>query len=265
MPRLTKAQKEARSASGKPVKKAGKPGTAKSSGGGFKVGPAHAPRNAYLGKAQKKKAELIAAAKVKQQYAKVLAREGMQSVRVGGKGGVSARGALPDAGGKGKGKGKEREEGERARLERRMAAAMADADEDDGEGHGGSDDSDADSDDDSDSDAEDEAARAAARMRQAAREADEARAERRERKAFERGKTGTEKAFRPGRRPLSKQAPEARTVRALSPPKVEPREGRLRDLKREAFGKRHAGRAGGQPRMGARMDVLLEKIRRSKS
>ncbi|BEI93718.1 uncharacterized protein CcaverHIS019_0601770 [Cutaneotrichosporon cavernicola] len=224
MPRVTKAQKEARGVSGKPKGK-GKPAT------GFKVGPSHAPRNAYLGKAQKKKAELIAAAKVKQQYAKVLAREGMQSVRVGGKGGA-------------------------ARLEKRMAAAMVDADLDEG----------SDSDSDSGSDAEDEAARAAARMRQAAREADEARAERRERKAFERGQTGTEKAFRPGRRPKPKQHDKSqkRTVRALSPPKVEPREGRLRDLKREAFGQRHSGRAGGQPRMGARMDMLLEKIRRSK-
>ncbi|BEI85941.1 hypothetical protein CcaverHIS002_0602280 [Cutaneotrichosporon cavernicola] len=216
MPRVTKAQKEARGVSGKPKGK-GKPAT------GFKVGPSHAPRNAYLGKAQKKKAELIAAAKVKQQYAKVLAREGMQSA---------------------------------ARLEKRMAAAMVDADLDEG----------SDSDSDSGSDAEDEAARAAARMRQAAREADEARAERRERKAFERGQTGTEKAFRPGRRPKPKQHDKSqkRTVRALSPPKVEPREGRLRDLKREAFGQRHSGRAGGQPRMGARMDMLLEKIRRSK-
>ncbi len=208
--------------------------------------------------AQKKKAELIAAAKVKQQYAKVLAKEGMQSVRVGGKGGVSARGALPDAGrstAKGKGKADEAEDAETARLDPRMAAARADADDASGSG---SDDS------DSDSDAEDEAARAAARRRQAVREADEARAERRERKAFERGQTGTEKAFRPGRRPIAPPKKEKRAVRALSPPKVEPREGRLRDLKREAYGQRHTGRAGGQPRMGARMDVLLEKIRRSK-
>jgi hypothetical protein len=188
----------------------------------------------------------------------VLAKEGMQSVRVGGKGGVSARGALPDAGkardGKGRGREAEAEDAETARLERRMAAAMADADDSDASG----------SDSDSDSDAEDEAARAAARMRQAAREADEARAERRERKAFERGQTGTEKAFRPGRRPIAPPKKEKRAVRALSPPKVDPKEGRLRDLKREAYGQRHSGRAGGQPRMGARMDVLLEQIRRAK-
>ncbi|GMK58322.1 hypothetical protein CspeluHIS016_0503540 [Cutaneotrichosporon spelunceum] len=258
MPRVTKAQKEAR------AKHSGR-----AQGTGFKVGPSHAPRNAYLGKAQKKKAELIAAAKVKQQYAKVLAREGMQSVRVGGrKGGVSARGELPRSGeGKekrsAKGKARAEEEGEedaeRARLEKRMAAAMADADDDDDVSA-----SDA-SDSEDDSDAEDEAARAAARMREAAREADDARAERRERKAFERGQTGTEKAFRPGRRPKPKPyTTERRTVRALSPPKVEPREGRLRDLKRDAFGQRHSGRARGQPRMGARMDMLLEQIRRTK-
>ncbi|BEJ16777.1 hypothetical protein CspHIS471_0601780 [Cutaneotrichosporon sp. HIS471] len=222
MPRVTKAQKEARGVSGKPKPKP------KTKPTGFKVGPSHAPRNAYLGKAQKKKAELIASAKVKQQYAKVLAREGMQSGEEG-----------------------EEMDAEAARLEKRMKAAMVDADSD--------------SDSDSDSDAEDEAARAAARMRQAAREADEARAERKERKAFERGQMGTEEAFRPGRRPKPKQHDKSqkRTVRALSPPKVEPREGRLRDLKREAFGQRHSGRAGGQPRMGPRMDMLLEKIRRS--
>lgn len=218
--------------------------------------------------AQKKKSELIAAAKIKQQYAKVLAKEGMQSVRVGGKGGVSARDALPSASFKGKGKGKAgEEEGDAgARAERRMAAAMADPGsdmDDDGD--------DSDSSDD-DSDAEDEAARAAARMRQAAREADEARDERRARKAFEKGTTGTERT-RPkdGRDRISQR--KAKTpredkprVRALSPPKIDPKEGNMRELKREAFGKRHVGggRGAGQPRMGARMDVLLEKIRRSK-
>lgn len=206
--------------------------------------------------AQKKKAELIAAAKVKQQYAKVLAKEGMQSVRVGGKGGVSARDAPPSLPSRVQ-VGRE-EADDAVRAERRMAAAMADPDSD----------SDSDGDSESDSDAEDEAARAAARMRQAAREKDEAREERRARKAFERGSTGTERARAPkdGRRPLKgKPKIEGKAaVRALSPPRVEPREGNMRELKREAFGKRHSGRGAGQPRMGARMDVLLEKIRRFK-
>jgi hypothetical protein len=43
MPRLTKAQKEARG---------GKPSGGKPQGKGFKVGPSHAPRNAYLGKGE---------------------------------------------------------------------------------------------------------------------------------------------------------------------------------------------------------------------
>lgn len=185
----------------------------------------------------------------------------MQSLRVSDKGkGVSARTAPPSV-----------RESDAARAERRMAAAMAATDDADSDSDAGSDDE-----SEPDSDAEDEAARAAARMRQAAREADEAREERRARKAFERGSTGTEgrgkrTGLMDGRRKVppkgkGKAEGERPRVRALSPPKIEPKEGNLRELKREAFGKRHLGqgRGAGQPRMGARMDVLLEKIRRSK-
>lgn len=50
MPRLTKAQKEA---GGKKSGSGAKPGgKAAPKGGGFKVGPSHAPRNAYLGKGE---------------------------------------------------------------------------------------------------------------------------------------------------------------------------------------------------------------------
>lgn len=55
-------------------------------------------------------------------------------------------------------------------------------------------------------------------------------------------------------------------VRALSPPTLpQPKEGSMREIKKEGFSKFHRS-AGGkkQPNMAARMDVLLEKIRRSK-
>lgn len=55
-------------------------------------------------------------------------------------------------------------------------------------------------------------------------------------------------------------------VRALSPPTLpEAKEGSMRTIKKEGFSKFHRS-AGGkkQPNMAARMDVLLEKIRRSK-
>ncbi|ORX33855.1 hypothetical protein BD324DRAFT_638889 [Kockovaella imperatae] len=48
----------------------------------FNVGPAHAPKNAYLGKAKKIKADLIMKSKIKREYAKVLKAEGMESDRL---------------------------------------------------------------------------------------------------------------------------------------------------------------------------------------
>lgn len=64
-----------------------------------------------------------------------------------------------------------------------------------------------------------------------------------------------------------KQRPQKeRPVRALSPPVLpEPKEGSMRVIKKEGFGKFHRSANGKkQPNMAARMDVLLEKIRRSK-
>lgn len=55
-------------------------------------------------------------------------------------------------------------------------------------------------------------------------------------------------------------------VRALSPPVLpDAKEGSMRTIKKEGFSKFHRSASGKkQPNMAARMDVLLEKIRRSK-
>ncbi|WWC69157.1 uncharacterized protein I206_103093 [Kwoniella pini CBS 10737] len=84
MPRVTKKQKEAgKSAKPKPkVRSGGNPGGGKY-GGGFQVKPSRAPKDAYMGKAQKIKADLIQRAKMKKSYAKVLKAEGMDSGRLG--------------------------------------------------------------------------------------------------------------------------------------------------------------------------------------
>ncbi|KAJ9106548.1 hypothetical protein QFC20_004040 [Naganishia adeliensis] len=61
--------------------------------GGFKVGPAHAPSNAYLGKAKKIKEDLINRARIKKSYAKTLKKEGLSSERLGSAGNATALGA----------------------------------------------------------------------------------------------------------------------------------------------------------------------------
>ncbi|WVF71891.1 hypothetical protein IAT40_006701 [Kwoniella sp. CBS 6097] len=89
MPRVTKKQKEA-GVKPKPKPKArssghpsGKPGGGGGEKRGFQVRPSRAPKDAYMGKAQKIKADLIQRAKMKKQYAKVLKDEGMESGRLG--------------------------------------------------------------------------------------------------------------------------------------------------------------------------------------
>lgn len=188
---------------------------------GFHVGPAHAPRNAYLGKGQsplgpfqiiqarptgpnggtdnlsarKIKTDLIQRAKMKRQYAKVLKEEGMDSSRLGD--GSRRRG--------------EKDSPETVKT-RRKGKQRAGENEDD--------------------------------------------VETRE---------------------------ESRRTRALSPRTIGPPmpQTSLRELKKEAFARYHAPRAaaglgpgkaeggrgrggGGQPNMGARMAVLLERIKRDK-
>ncbi|OCF32029.1 hypothetical protein I316_06185 [Kwoniella heveanensis BCC8398] len=89
MPRITKKQKEA-GIKPKPKPKArssGHPSSRPGGGGGekkgFQVRPSRAPKDAYMGKAQKIKADLIQRAKMKKQYAKILKDEGMESGRLG--------------------------------------------------------------------------------------------------------------------------------------------------------------------------------------
>jgi len=67
-------------------------------GHAFKVGPAHAPRDAYLGKAKKIKADLIDRARIKKQFAKTLKKEGLTSERLGGRGGKGGKGKGKDEG-----------------------------------------------------------------------------------------------------------------------------------------------------------------------
>ncbi|ORY30001.1 hypothetical protein BCR39DRAFT_530546 [Naematelia encephala] len=219
MPRPTRAQKEARSAAGA----SSNPKT-KSDGGkkkGFQTKPARAPKDAYLGKARKIKADLIQRAKMKKQYAKVLKEEGMTSTRL-------ARG-IP-------------------------VAENNNDDDDDDEGeksidNGGE----------------------PSRLSNVDLGSDKPWS----RKGKGRRATGED------REPLPPTA--AGRTRALSPSAIghpEPLANEsLRTMKKEAFSKYHpnrrpdgmvnggfgAGRGKGQPNMGARMGVLLEKIRRDRT
>jgi hypothetical protein len=161
-------------------------------------------------------------AKIKQQYAKVLKEEGMESTRLAPRGDGQAGRVRTLEKGKGKGKGKARDE------------------------------------DSDDSSSEDEG----------------------------KGVADPNLSFAPvipvqriksrqsPNRPYS-ETPVQRSVRALSPSDVGPplSQTSLRSLKREAFAKYHPppvnrlGRAGsgrGQPNLGARMNVLLETIKRDK-
>ncbi|WWC60803.1 uncharacterized protein I303_103379 [Kwoniella dejecticola CBS 10117] len=84
MPRATKKQKEAgKSTKPKPKARSGGSTGGGKYGGGFQVKPSRAPKDAYMGKAQKIKADLIQRAKMKKSYAKVLKAEGMDSGRLG--------------------------------------------------------------------------------------------------------------------------------------------------------------------------------------
>ncbi|WVW82756.1 hypothetical protein I302_104767 [Kwoniella bestiolae CBS 10118] len=123
MLRITKKQKEA----GKTAKP--KP---KARSGGFQVKPSRAPKDAYMGKAQKIKADLIQRAKMKKSYAKVLKAEGMDSGRLGD--GSRRRNERPSESeqqqrGRGKGKGRAENENEgvideeQRRLEARAGPA----------------------------------------------------------------------------------------------------------------------------------------------
>lgn len=64
---------------------------------------------------------------------------------------------------------------------------------------------------------------------------------------------------------MQRGARKEKPVRALSPPTLpDAKEGSMRDIKKEGFSKFHRTSTGKrQPNMAARMDVLLEKIRRA--
>lgn len=92
-----------------------------------------------------------------------------------------------------------------------------------------------------------------------------------ERTKFDKRDSSTRERFSKDRRQgKDARAPKPKsTVRALSPEKIAPvpavSAAELRLKKKEAFGKYHStGGKRGQPNMGARMDLLLEKIRSSK-
>ncbi|OWZ50150.1 hypothetical protein C351_01299 [Cryptococcus neoformans c8] len=231
MPRVTKKQKESGKApKPKPRAKSAPNASAKQ---GFRTAPSRAPKDAYLGKAKKIKTDLIQRAKVKKQYAKVLRAEGMESERLGD--GSRRRNEREEGnneikGRTGSSKGKER----RGREER------------------GEEDPDT------------------ARIRARAGPSSSSS---RPNKPF--NKSHSNKPYEKTTwKPRVEEAPPKPKVRALSPspppsaPSSEPKPS-IRTLKKEGFSKYHwakdatgLSKGRGQPNMGARMGVLLEKIKR---
>ncbi|EJT51790.1 cap binding protein [Trichosporon asahii var. asahii CBS 2479] len=251
------------------------------------LGPSEDNKEADDKKGTRKiKADLIERAKIKKQYAKVLAETGVKSERL-----------KPQAKGK---LGKP----EVNRSETWSAVdddTLKDDENDDGDDSDAesvaSDASDASSalglagetrdDDSSDDEAAAFAAREKAMLRGKGRlEKGKAAGGKFERKSFDgqrpgaigkspRGKGRDRPApYSKDRPPHMKGGPKGRgkwqekekPVRALSPPVLpEAKEGSMRTIKKEGFSKFHRSASGKkQPNMAARMDVLLEKIRRSK-
>ncbi|ODN88446.1 hypothetical protein L198_06718 [Cryptococcus wingfieldii CBS 7118] len=263
MPRVTRKEKEA----GKAPRPKARSSVQKPSYGGFKTGPARAGKDAYMGKAKKMKDDLIERAKVKKQFAKVLKKEGMDSERLGDgtrrrqerepREAGSEKKEWKDKGKPREGKPREGKPREGQSQERRGP-------------RGGREDEDM--------------ARILARAGPS--------------KPSPSSKPFKSSKPYPNSKPYTKRprdsspsssfsapAPAAPAKpRALSPerlalpepPKVDGKEASLRTLKKEGFSKFHWSRdapaagAGaprgkgmrGQPNMGSRMDVLLEKIRR---
>ncbi|KIR59747.1 hypothetical protein I314_04179 [Cryptococcus bacillisporus CA1873] len=230
MPRVTRKQKD--SGKAKPRAKSAPNASAKQ---GFKTAPSRAPKDAYLGKARKIKTDLIQRAKVKKQFAKVLRAEGMESERLGD--GSRRRNEREEGDNKLKGrtgnfKGKERREREeRGEEDPDMARIRARAGPSSSTPFS------------------------------------------RPNKPF--NKSHNNKSYdRTTRKPRIEEAPPKPKVRALSPspppsaPSSEPKPS-IRTLKKEGFSKYHRAKdttglskGRGQPNMGARMGVLLEKIKR---
>ncbi|RSH93834.1 hypothetical protein EHS25_006483 [Saitozyma podzolica] len=289
MPRVTKKQKEAGKAPGSKVSHGGARGAQPERKKGFHVGPAHAAKDAYLGKAKKIKADLIMRAKMKKSYAKVLKQEGMGSERLSRRTGDEARGMVPEQAGTGSGLG----EGDEDEDEDETKG------EDEGTGRGESSRSGAGKSRERERDIE-------SRMlgRSSSRGSTRGGGPRgpggQEPKVDPRGKGkgrahpndhgDTENDSRKPFQPIARTSSGGTRARALSPSAIGPPMPitSLRTLKKEAFSKYHAprrrddgvrpagagggggpttggGRGGrGQPNMGARMGALLEKIRRDR-
>lgn len=261
MPRVTKKQKESGKApKPKPRARSAPNASAKQ---GFKTAPSRAPQDAYLGKgvysilrvltryilsaqilantayesaAKKIKTDLIQRAKVKKQYAKVLRAEGMESERLGD--GSRRRNEREESDNKLKGK-----TGSFKGKERREREERGEEDPD------------------------------TARIRARAGPSSSSSSFSRPNKPF--NKSYNNKPYdKTTRKSRVEEAPPKPKVRALSPspppsaPSSEPKPS-LRTLKKEGFSKYHRAKDAtglskgrGQPNMGARMGVLLEKIKR---
>ncbi|WWD09820.1 hypothetical protein V865_007948 [Kwoniella europaea PYCC6329] len=240
MPRITKKQKEA----GKAPKP--KPqGRARS--GGFQVKPSRAPKDAYMGKAQKIKADLIQRAKMKKSYAKILKAEGMDSGRLGdGSRRRNERSSESDSKSNGRWKGKgrggnEEDQGgvdeEQKRLEARAGPAP-------GSGYS-----------------------SGSRPEKSSR--------------LNRSRSNNSLRDKPPHQANKPSPPKKIRALSLSPPpppsipqNVPAEKKSFRELKKEAFSKYHRpkdalsaggtvgkGSKRGQPNMNARMGLLLEKIK----
>ncbi|KAK8869532.1 hypothetical protein IAR55_000098 [Kwoniella newhampshirensis] len=259
MPRVTRKQKEAGvrprpKPKPKPQAKSGHNSGPKR---GFQVGPSRAPRDAYLGKANKIKADLIQRAKVKRQYAKVLKTEGMASDRLGDgskrrgeRGEASASSSQAAKGGKGKNV-----------PVRGAGPSSGEDDEEDGgdDGRNGK-------------------VSDAKRMESRAGPSNTSSSSSTRPSPSKRSRPDTQRSGqetqppKPKVRALSPSPPPRRTATTTTTtPMPGAEKPSFRQIKREAFSKYHKPREAptsstrggkrGQPNMGARMGALLEKIR----
>ncbi|WWC89734.1 uncharacterized protein L201_004659 [Kwoniella dendrophila CBS 6074] len=279
MPRVTKKQKEA----GKTVKPKPKNRSGGNNGGGkqggFNVKPSRAPKDAYMGKAQKIKADLIQRAKMKKSYAKILKAEGISdSSRLGdgsrrrnerpsendnndnnndSRRGKGKDGNNSSGGGKFKSRG-ERENDETKRLESRAGPAPGSRSSSSSNSYSGS-------------------KSTIDRKTYGSNRLDR-----------QKSNSSLRQHDKPPHQRKEIKPPSPKRVRALSlsPPPTsttditsttgQPIEKKsFRDMKKEAFSKYHksrneapasiggSGRSNkrGQPNMGARMGLLLEKIK----
>ncbi|KAJ9098156.1 hypothetical protein QFC21_004485 [Naganishia friedmannii] len=99
--------------------------------GGFKVGPSHAPSNAYLGKAKKIKQDLIDRARIKKSFAKTLKKEGLTSERLGSSTNALALGARANPYGQPKDSDMENDRSDGRRRTARAGNASDNDDDDD--------------------------------------------------------------------------------------------------------------------------------------